>query len=96
MAAESSQIGDSEGHRGPMSASFHCVFIVRPRSFKAVRGHVPTSIDQGSRTIALVKNGLGYLAKVGVAGSNPVVRSNSAVLRHTAAVATWRMATGAH
>jgi len=56
-------------------ATFHRASIARPGSFGVVRGHPPTSLDQGSRIYALVGMALFYVAKVGVAGSNPVVRS---------------------
>ena len=73
--AGSDQIGHSAGHRRSMSASFHRASIARSGSFGVVRGHSPTSLDQGSRIYALVGIALFYVAKVGVAGSNPVVRS---------------------
>ena len=79
-APESDQIGDSVGRRRSMSASFHRASIARPGSFAVVRGHTPTSLDQGSRIFALVKITHFYVAKVGVAGSNPVVRSRSEAL----------------
>ena len=63
-----------------MSAPFHRASIARPGSFGVVRGHTPTSLEQGSRIYALVRMALLYDAKVGVAGSNPVVRSRSEAL----------------
>ena len=80
VAPGSDQIGDSVGRRRSMSATFHRAPIARPGSFGVVRGHPPTSLDQGSRIYALVRMALFYVAKVGVAGSNPVVRSRSEAL----------------
>jgi len=58
-----------------IAASFHCVYIARSGSFGVVRSHTSISCDQGSRRCALVGSAILHDAKVGVAGSNPVVCS---------------------
>ena len=80
-APGSDKSGHFVGHLRSMSTSFHRASIARPESFGLVRGHTPTTLDQGSRIYALVRITFFYVAKVGVAGSNPVVRSRSEAFR---------------